>query len=357
MHAYNIAPDSMEKLDPAECNPFDSPPYTSVIPNSKEEAAALHDANISPTRIYCDGSGTKEGMGAAAVLYRGDRPTRKLRYHLGQPDTHTVYEAEAVGLTLAASLLATEPDPTFPVTIFVDNQAVIQSGEHPSTKPGHHIIRKFHSSLSRLRNTTPIDKWQVTLQWLPGHANIPGNELADQEAKKAAEGPQSNSRPNRLPPYLRKNGLPGSISAAIRTQQDLSKKRWYETWIRSPRYKLASKFDAGLLSHTNANLLLTLPKSQTTLYIRLHTGHIGLNKHLFRIKKIDSPACRCGHPQESVLHYLTVCPIYNRARHNLHINLGRKASHAYYLLTAPKARPHLMKFITATKRFAPTNSK
>ncbi|KAI6118268.1 hypothetical protein F5141DRAFT_1000048, partial [Pisolithus sp. B1] len=86
--------------------------------------------------------------------------------------------------------------------------------------------------------------------------------------------------------------------------------------------------------------------------VRLRTGHIGLNKHLFRIKKVDSPACRCGFPQESVGHYLTVCPLYNRARHNLHVNLGRKASQINYLLTAREARPHLMKFVTATRRFA-----
>ncbi|KAI6118267.1 hypothetical protein F5141DRAFT_969844, partial [Pisolithus sp. B1] len=86
------------------------------------------------------------------------------------------------------------------------------------------------------------------LQWLPGHTNIPGNELADQEAKKAAEGPQSSSPLKRLPPYLRRNGLLGSISAAIQAQRDLSRKRWSAAWAKSPRYKLASEFNAGLLS-------------------------------------------------------------------------------------------------------------
>lgn len=84
----------------------------------------------------------------------------------------------------------------------------------------------------------------------------------------------------------------------------------------------------------------------------MRTGHIGLNKHLFRIKKVTSPGCRCGALEESVEHFLVVCPLYNRARHRLLTHLGRKASQISYLLTSQEALPHLTTYIAATKRFA-----
>lgn len=221
------------------------------------------------------------------------------------------------------------------------------------TKSGHHIIRKFHRSIYALKNATPPHRWKLTLQWIPGHEGIPGNELADKHAKTAATGPQKSSRQDRLPLYLRQEGLPQSISAAKRAQREISKVRWTKAWQNSPRITRATKFNAHSPSHTLANHILRIPKPHTTAYIRLRTGHIGLNKHLHRIKKTESPSCKCGAPQETVEHYLTVCPCYNRARHVLRNSLGQKATLVPYLLTNQEARMHLMKFVKSTKRFTP----
>ena len=46
--------------------------------------------------------------------------------------------------------------------------------------------------------------------------------------------------------------------------------------------------------------------------LRLDFGQ--LNFHLFQHKCVNSPMCKCGHPNESTIHYLLHCPLYNNAR-------------------------------------------
>lgn len=55
----------------------------------------------------------------------------------------------------------------------------------------------------------------VEFIWTPGHEGIRGNELADEERKKAAQGETSLSI--ELPPILRGKPLPISISATRQT--------------------------------------------------------------------------------------------------------------------------------------------
>ncbi|KAG2034097.1 hypothetical protein BDR03DRAFT_822678, partial [Suillus americanus] len=123
---------------------------------------------------------------------------------LGSTDDHTVYEAEAVGLTLATQLLSMEDDITFPVSIFVDNQATIKSGGVFSTKPGHYLIDHFHRSITDIKKASRDCRFRVTVRWISGHDGVAKNELADQEAKRAADSRSESSPRTHLPPFLRK---------------------------------------------------------------------------------------------------------------------------------------------------------
>ncbi|KAG2129733.1 ribonuclease H-like domain-containing protein, partial [Suillus clintonianus] len=150
-----------------------------------------------------DGSGYKGGIGAAAVLIRDGQEPRKLRYHLGPNDEHTVYEAETLGLTLAARLLATERNVTYPVSILLDNQAAIKCGTRTNKDSSDYIPGKFKNMVKHLsKRRNEQGDFDLTIRWIPGHENVAGNEFADQEAKLAAEGPHRNSSNRHLPKYL-----------------------------------------------------------------------------------------------------------------------------------------------------------
>jgi len=79
----------------------------------------------------------------------------------------------------------------FPISILIDNQAAIQSGENFNSHPSLYLTDLFCSRLKDIAK----DHWdfKVTLQWVLGHSNIHGNEEADKQAKKASEGAQFNS--------------------------------------------------------------------------------------------------------------------------------------------------------------------
>ena len=128
--AQNLAvdPSRTELIHPRPIHPDSHTPFTTSIAASKKEAIAEFHRCNNRTMIFTDGSCTNGKVGAAASLYVNFNHVATLRYHLGNETEHMVFEAEAVGLILAAHLLLIRNEVTFPPTIFADNQAVIRSG-------------------------------------------------------------------------------------------------------------------------------------------------------------------------------------------------------------------------------------
>jgi hypothetical protein len=66
-------------------------------------------------------------------------------------EEHMVYEAEAVGLSLAAHLLSMEQRLTFPTSILADNQAVLKFGESLTPRAGHYLVGHFRCMMKELK--------------------------------------------------------------------------------------------------------------------------------------------------------------------------------------------------------------
>jgi hypothetical protein len=75
------------------------------------------------------------------------------------------------------------------------------------------------------------------------HEGIAGNELADREAKRAAEG--YSSEKHLLPPHARKP-LPINPAAIKRTHHDTLKACWKMGWKTSDRGKRDAHFDKAM---------------------------------------------------------------------------------------------------------------
>ena len=79
----------------------------------------------------------------------------------------------------AVSWIDEHLDPSNTVAIFTDSQSLCSALQGTSA-----VLDGLRQSISRV-------KCHLTVQWIPGHCDIPGNELADSAAKAAssAQGP------------------------------------------------------------------------------------------------------------------------------------------------------------------------
>jgi hypothetical protein len=113
----------------------------------------------------------------------------------------------------------------------VDNQAAIMSAGSGKPTPGSYIVDRIHASYQRVKEQHR--RLEFTIGWVPGHRGIPGNERADEEAKKAAEGAHNNTA-NRIP-FLEK-GLLKSKVALHQAYREGIKKQVFDKFTQSPRY-------------------------------------------------------------------------------------------------------------------------
>ena len=173
--------------------------------------------------------------------------------------------------------------------------------------------------------------------------------MVDAEAKKASQG-DSSGLPL-LPPFLTDYVLGQSIAALKQDHLKQLKDVWRARWRESPRFGRVSKIDTSFPFTKFQNVTADLSRAQTSILTQLRTGHIGLNKHLARINRADSPLCpSCQVAEESVHHFLFECPAYRNERHILAQALGRKATSLKFLLNHKKGTKELLKYIGRTGR-------
>ncbi|KAF8235700.1 hypothetical protein L208DRAFT_1255303, partial [Tricholoma matsutake] len=85
-------------------------------------------------------------------------------------------------------------------------------------------------------------------------------------------------------------------------------------WKEYPRAKHLKSIDNLAPSKKYIRLISRLNCRQASILFQLHTGHIGLNHHLFHIHKSETPVCsNCqGLVVEMVKHYILECPQYQQ---------------------------------------------
>ena len=118
--------------------------------------------------IYTDGSLQEDKTGCAIIFQN-----RPYLYRL--PNNTSIYTAELFAILKSLSLISTSPAQDF--LICSDSYSALQT-----IKSGK--LNALTSQIFSLYTNMPNPK-SITLEWIPSHKNIPGNELADKMAKQS----------------------------------------------------------------------------------------------------------------------------------------------------------------------------
>ncbi|GAA6033306.1 hypothetical protein NBRC10512_005919 [Rhodotorula toruloides] len=166
---------SLAALEPPSARPAPDPPIRDL------------DAECG-LAAYSDGSLLETRAGAPAVVRFGvgeEELWGKKARAMGQ--LQLVYAAELEGARLALDgILQSLSSSTAPsVTLFIDNQSVVRSPFDPSPPAAGQSARLALRALP-LAFKYDHPEAPLTMQWLAGHLEVPGNKLVDEEAKRAA---------------------------------------------------------------------------------------------------------------------------------------------------------------------------
>ena len=226
------------------------------------------------TRIYTDGSadGAVKNGGSGIHICHPNGQTQSKSLPAGQKSTN--YRAELTALREAAKLISAEEHLPSHIVFLTDCKSAIQNLQSPSEK----LERDTLQQLKDLSQNA-----QVTVQWIPAHCGLSGNETADKLAKSGSRLEQTN------PPISYREA-----KTAIKSQY---KKLWDEEH-----------------NHPSDDQLPQLERHEQTTIFRLRTGHCRLRAHLHRIGLSHTPDCPCETGSQTPEHILQSCPLHQDAR-------------------------------------------
>ena len=172
------------------------------------------------------------------------------------------------------------------IVIFTDSLSTLQALES-GTDANKEIIQ-LSRSIHHLIDTHRI---QIVLQWIPGHAGLPGNEKADELAKRGANLPQPEN--------------PVTYQTACQMIKSNLQEEWMNSWATQTKGR---HMYTHMTKPNRKDPINKLQREDQSIIYRLRTRHIPLNNHLKRINVKTSAACPlCDYPDETVEHHLFDC--------------------------------------------------
>ena len=136
--------------------------------------------NTKTLKCYTDGSKMGNRCGLGIVLLSDNKTTSLSQSHkIG--DHCTIFQAETLAISLSCNVINNylDDNPTCPriVNILTDSQSAFMALNNPVVKS--ETVLQCIGNLNHLALNT-----DVTISWIKAHNNYPGNELADEMAKK-----------------------------------------------------------------------------------------------------------------------------------------------------------------------------
>ena len=245
----------------------------------------------TPIHVYTDGSAFKATINAGAGVTIKYPNGTKTRTSLPCGRYCSNYTAEIKAIDKAITILhsnfteiAPSPDD---IVIFTDSLSALQDLENLSQKTNTEIT-ELATKIDALLGDFNI---HLTLQWIPGHIGIQGNEAADKLAREGASKEQPDN--------------PLDMQTTKQILRNNSKEEWMNRWATGTTGRSVYKEMSNPKKNDSINQLCRA--NQSTIF-QWRTTHTRVNFHLNRLNPEHAPHCRnCNAPYETVKHILLEC--------------------------------------------------
>jgi len=187
----------MEKIDPFCIPPWQQGLKAQIL--DREEAQKwAEDSNELMVFVDASYRGNNAGVGIYHSVRRSYDSLAEHRetIRIGQNAGYTPNHVELIAIQAALELISAiwTPDTisimgdrakNLTYVIVSDSQAAIRAASKPSRQSGQAVTRLMVNTAREIRSRGGP---HVRLQWVPAHAMVVGDEIADELAKKATEG-------------------------------------------------------------------------------------------------------------------------------------------------------------------------
>ena len=243
---------------------------------------------------YTDAS-CKHKKYSAAIYIPAKQTREKYLIHGAQSTT----EAELTAIKLALEKIYQDDDYHSFVQIFTDSYTAVQNLKRMHVKTMERNLWEINNLVNALWNSGS----KTTITWIPSHAGIEGNEIADQLANEALQ--DTNIPEIQLHPHYNQ--------AKLQLQKNI-KEDWL-TKLNLSGQKIATCTKSIQL---DSNRFHEERRISVTLH-RLRTERNQLGYWMNKLDPYTSDSCRWGCEEpETTEHVLFTCREHREARQKLH---------------------------------------
>ena len=302
--------------------------------NSKKDVAPTHlkqsflsHKHKSRIEIFTDGSKTPIGTGAGVAIYSTSSDIYSC-YKIKLNKLCSIFTAEL--MAIKSALQSIEKTKNTTCTIYSDSKSCLLSLNQ--LNPKLEILKEIHTLIFKIT----LNKTKIIFCWVPAHCDIRGNELADKEAKVAANSTRTCLKP-----------VPASDMKSHIKNQILS--FWSEKWNSLSNNKLKN-IGVKIGKFFFSNFYYRIEEIKFT---RVRLGHTRLT-HSYHFTRDQVPICAQCNCLYTIEHILKNCPKFRNERKNHFNNFTLSSKSIEELLDRKNANKNIsiINFLKSTNLFS-----